>query len=593
MHYIPTASASRNLNHFKSFVVFSIARFNNVGPQRNVNMDDIAGEAVLPPRLANPADPEAKSQQQRQHSLLKQQSIEPLAADGSSTIISSFANTTTANNNGANTYTAGGGATSAMAARRATSSSPSCSDNSDYGSSGSGSYPFPLSSSSVPLLAPRSPSPQQQSSKRQQPPPQDPVVWRGSYKRGGGRRRRTPLMVLIWLVTTVFLLIWLYIFDIGGLHQSISPLLDKIKPGAGGGQQELPEAPAPWDSYNNSSAETTPDLPEEGSPQLVSGTITSGGDASASTVPASATTRATVTVPPYGDQHHSTSLPLLTYTTSKSWSGETNKSTAATISGQETGKVVVAPTGSVATATTTLATVTKTSSSIKMAKPSSAYGSSSSPAFTVPQGRYIGLVLEESPRFPKPVEAFRGVPFAQSTGGQNRFRPPQPLEPSDKVFNAFKFGQNCPYGGTLFAGHGENCLVANIYRPVDLVDEGGFRKGTLRREGEKGERPLLPIAVYIHGGGFNGGFGAERNMASFVSWSKEPMIGINFNYRVGALGFLPSSVTAREGLLNLGLRDQQMLLEWVRDNAEALGGDPENITIMGVSAGAHSVGYFD
>ncbi len=133
----------------------------------------------------------------------------------------------------------------------------------------------------------------------------------------------------------------------------------------------------------------------------------------------------------------------------------------------------------------------------------------------------------------------------------------------------------------------ENCLNANIYRPNGLVDKDG-------NDANEGiwvmkKKPRLPVAVYIHGGGFNTGHGAERNMASFVAWNEAPMVAVNFNYRVGALGFLPSEVTAREGLLNLGLRDQQMLLEWVRDNIEAFGGDPDNVTIMGLSAGAHSV----
>jgi triacylglycerol lipase len=61
------------------------------------------------------------------------------------------------------------------------------------------------------------------------------------------------------------------------------------------------------------------------------------------------------------------------------------------------------------------------------------------------------------------------------------------------------------------------------------------------------------------------------------------------NYRIGALGFLPSTLTAKEGLLNLGLRDQVMAMQWVKENINAIGGDPERVTIMGDSAGGHSV----
>lgn len=80
-------------------------------------------------------------------------------------------------------------------------------------------------------------------------------------------------------------------------------------------------------------------------------------------------------------------------------------------------------------------------------------------------------------------------------------------------------------------------------------------------------------------------------MASFVSWSEMPIIGINFNYRVGALGFLPSGLTLKHGLMNLGLKDQQFLFNWVRKNVASFGGDPDNVTIMGLSAGAHSIGH--
>lgn len=209
-----------------------------------------------------------------------------------------------------------------------------------------------------------------------------------------------------------------------------------------------------------------------------------------------------------------------------------------------------------------------------------------SPAVTLRQGRYIGVHFSVDYRFPKAIEAFRGVPFAQTTGGENRFRPPKALPDSDQTFQAIKFGENCPIGGTVGNGFGENCLNANIYRPAGLVDDDGLKIG------DSNKRPaLLPVVVYIHGGAFNGGMGPERNMASFVSWADAPMLGINFNYRVGALGFLPSALTAKEGLLNLGLRDQTMLLAWVRENVKAFGGDPDNVTIMGLSAGAHSVSF--
>jgi carboxylesterase type B len=192
------------------------------------------------------------------------------------------------------------------------------------------------------------------------------------------------------------------------------------------------------------------------------------------------------------------------------------------------------------------------------------------------QGHYAGGVIRKSTFFPKAIEVWRGIPYAQSTAGKNRFRPPQPLPYSDTVFEATEFGPACPSDGA--ARESEDCLNLNVYRPA-RVEAGG----------EAAE--LLPVVVYIHGGAFNYGLAQERNMASFVSWAEDNMISVSFNYRVGALGFLPSELVANEGLLNLGLRDQQAALAWVKNNIALFGGDPGRVTIMGLSAGAHSVGH--
>jgi carboxylesterase type B len=82
-----------------------------------------------------------------------------------------------------------------------------------------------------------------------------------------------------------------------------------------------------------------------------------------------------------------------------------------------------------------------------------------------------------------------------------------------------------------------------------------------------------------------------HDTASMVSWSEQPFVAVSFNYRLGSLGFLPSRVGAKEGILNLGLRDQILLFEWVQENIEAFGGDKNNVTLAGLSAGAHSVGH--
>lgn len=118
--------------------------------------------------------------------------------------------------------------------------------------------------------------------------------------------------------------------------------------------------------------------------------------------------------------------------------------------------------------------------------------------------------------------------------------------------------------------YSEDCLHANVFRHVPPAEGSG--------------NTLLPVAVYIHGGAFNRGTASMHNTTSMVAWSEEPFIAVSFNYRIGALGFLPSSTSAVEGILNLGLRDQIVLMEWVRDNISQFGGDPNNVTIFGLSA---------
>lgn len=225
------------------------------------------------------------------------------------------------------------------------------------------------------------------------------------------------------------------------------------------------------------------------------------------------------------------------------------------------------------------------------------------PTVRLTQGTYSGVLLHAGTGggLPRDIDTWRGIPYGQTTGGENRFRPPVGLPAASAVANgpdadltvqpATRFGARCPpcdgrtaAAGTHVAGvpGGEDCLNANVYRWSGWEDALAARQPV---------KKLMPVVVYVHGGAFNTGTGVERNMASFVAWADEPMVGVSFNYRVGALGFLPSSLTAKEGLLNLGLRDQQFLFEWVKNNAEAFGGDPKNITIMGLSAGAHSVSW--
>ena len=193
------------------------------------------------------------------------------------------------------------------------------------------------------------------------------------------------------------------------------------------------------------------------------------------------------------------------------------------------------------------------------------------PRVTMRQGTIIGIEVENG--LPQVLEEFLGIPYALPPTGARRFRPPVRVNASADEFDAGKYGYRCLAGPReLNALQDEDCLSLNIYRPK------------VRDEGKK-----LPVVVHIHGGAFNSGAGNTRTISSLVAWSPEQMIGVSFNYRIGAFGFLPSKLTAKEGLLNIGLKDQALLFEWVQENIAEFGGDPDEVTLMGNSAGAHSV----
>ncbi|TEA13202.1 Acetylcholinesterase [Colletotrichum sidae] len=201
------------------------------------------------------------------------------------------------------------------------------------------------------------------------------------------------------------------------------------------------------------------------------------------------------------------------------------------------------------------------------------------PSVSLTQGTVVGTVLTE--KLPRPIEAFRGIPYALPPTGDRRFRPPAKVEPSTATIDASKFGAVAP-GKQLFPGgpkfeYSEDCLTANVFRPPPPTQDG--------------EKKLLPVGVYIHGGAFNRGTAMMHNTPSFIANSGQDLVVVSFNYRIGALGFLPSTLSYEEGVLNLGLKDQIILLEWVRDNITAFGGDPNNVTLFGISAGGHSIGH--
>ena len=132
-------------------------------------------------------------------------------------------------------------------------------------------------------------------------------------------------------------------------------------------------------------------------------------------------------------------------------------------------------------------------------------------------------------------------------------------------YNEFRKGESYTYS--------EDCLFLNVFTPETA------------KEGDK-----LPVLFYIHGGGFTGGCGHEKHFDGPV-WPTKGVIGVTINYRLGPMGFvvLPELKEEAGFTGNYGLFDQLAAMEWVKANIASFGGDPENITIMGQSAGAMSV----
>ncbi|KEP51580.1 carboxylesterase [Rhizoctonia solani 123E] len=194
---------------------------------------------------------------------------------------------------------------------------------------------------------------------------------------------------------------------------------------------------------------------------------------------------------------------------------------------------------------------------------------------TLPYGTFVGLdnyTNDLGNALPNPLVAYLNIPYAAPPTGTRRFaRPEPPLEINDTALST-EYGPICPQSGT--ANMDEDCLSLAVFAP----------KGTTASD-------KLPVVIWIHGGAFNGGSKQAFSLASMVSNAPVKYIGVSINYRLGALGFLPSSLSYRADNLNLGLYDQHSAIEWVQKYVSLFGGDPQQVTLFGESAGATAVGY--
>jgi len=177
------------------------------------------------------------------------------------------------------------------------------------------------------------------------------------------------------------------------------------------------------------------------------------------------------------------------------------------------------------------------------------------------------------------VHAFKGIPYAAPPVGNLRWRSPQPVTPWKGTRQAVKYGNDCvqlPIPGDAGAGgsiRGEDCLYLNVWTPASL------------KPGEK-----LPVLVWIHGGGFLNG-AASVPFFDGSQFARQGVILVGINYRLGHMGFFAHPALSAEGgaLANYALMDQLAALKWVQQNIGAFGGDRNQVTIAGESAGGISV----
>ena len=191
----------------------------------------------------------------------------------------------------------------------------------------------------------------------------------------------------------------------------------------------------------------------------------------------------------------------------------------------------------------------------------------------------------------KGVTVFKGIPYAAPPVGDLRWREPQPAAPWVGVKVADTFGP-IPwqkdlsgmdlYGKEFYSdgmpGMSEDCLYLNIWAPTSSLNNPGGK---------------LPVAIWIHGGAFDHGFSNEITFDG-DEWASRGVILVTINYREGIFGFFGHEDIAKEEGAegrsgNYGIYDQLAALDWVRANISAFGGDPDNITLFGQSAGARSV----
>jgi para-nitrobenzyl esterase len=184
------------------------------------------------------------------------------------------------------------------------------------------------------------------------------------------------------------------------------------------------------------------------------------------------------------------------------------------------------------------------------------------------------------------IKIFKGIPFAAPPLGELRWKAPQPVIPWEGVLETTENPASLMQGAPVpFFAWSEEFLI-----PKEPISEDGLYLNVWTPAKEKDEK--IPVLVWVHGGGFVSGSGTVP-LYDGEALAKKGIIVVTINYRLGIFGFLAHpelSDENTEGVSgNYGILDQIAALKWVNENIAAFGGDPENVTIAGQSAGAFSI----
>eukprot|EP01129_Flabellula_baltica_P010487 TRINITY_DN4438_c0_g1_i1.p1 TRINITY_DN4438_c0_g1~~TRINITY_DN4438_c0_g1_i1.p1 ORF type:complete len:564 (-),score=93.61 TRINITY_DN4438_c0_g1_i1:2-1669(-) len=192
-----------------------------------------------------------------------------------------------------------------------------------------------------------------------------------------------------------------------------------------------------------------------------------------------------------------------------------------------------------------------------------------------------GLIQGDTTSLFSNVRYWKGIPYAEPPVGALRFMPPEPYSITWEGIRKFtEFGDDCPQGtsGMSDRPQSEDCLFLNVWAPrADVI------------------KAPIPVMVWFYGGCWTQGSDSylPYDGANIINHGGEDVVIVTSNYRLGPLGFLGGydfkNVTRDGSTGNMGLQDQRLVMQWVQENIAAFGGDPNQVTIFGESAGAASI----